>query len=263
LIVLSLLLLLRLEDSVSTTDADHGFSDQDISARVVLKAYRQMLLFLFSGASSVIAILVVLIFVPYALQTKQAPPIPIFMVVVMAGTVGAFFSSLQRLYDFKQLPQILYDKRLGSEYGSLFVYSLVPPLVGGIAAAVLYLIFAGGMLSGAFFPAFNCKQGDCADFATLLADYGPAQAVDYAKAILWGFLAGFAERMVPNLLNHFAHDADKDDDASERDRPGLDRSQGDRKTGAASRVMPVEKNAVDAGDGPAPTMAFLGQANQN
>jgi hypothetical protein len=193
-----------------------------------------MLVFLFLGASAFIVILVILIFVPYALQTKQGSPIPIFLVVVIAGTVGAFFSSLQRLYEFKQLPQILYDRQLGSEYGSLFVYSLIPAVVGGIAAAVLYLIFAGGMLSGALFPSFTCKQGDCADFSTLLFDYGPTQAVDYSKAILWGFVAGFAERTVPNLLSHFVQDVDNDDNASERDGQGQDDSGG--KTTAAARV---------------------------
>jgi hypothetical protein len=243
---------------VSTTDADNDLSGQDISARVVLKAYRQILLFLFLGTFAVIVILVVLIFVPYAAETKQAPPIPIFLVVVMAGTVGALFSSLQRLYDFKYPPQILYDERLGSDYGSLLVYSLVPPLVGGIAAAVLYLIFAGGMLAGAFFPIFACKQRECADFATLLTGYGPAQAVDYAKGILWRFLAGFAERIVPNLLNHFAQNADKDTDASEREGAGPDQSQGDRKTAAASRVIPPRENAVEAGGGLAPTTASRG-----
>ena len=110
-----------------------------------------MLVFLFLGASAVIAILVVLIFVPLPIKAEQGPAISIFLVVVIAGTIGAFFSSLQRLYDFKQLPQILYDKQLGSEYGTLFVYSLIPALVGGIAAAVLYLIFAGQMLSGGAF----------------------------------------------------------------------------------------------------------------
>jgi hypothetical protein len=247
---------------VSTTDADHDFPGQDNSARVVLKAYRQMLVFLFLGAFAVIAILVVLIFVPYAVQTKQGPPVPIFLVVVIAGTVGAFFSSLQRLYEFKQLPQILYDRQLGSEYGSLFVYSLIPALVGGIAAAMLYLIFAGGMLSGAFFPSFTCKQKDCADFSTLLVDYGPAQAVDYSKAILWGFVAGFAERMVPNLLNHFVQNADKDDNASERDGRGSTQGKGGGKTTPAARVTPAQEKPVDAGDSLAPTMASRGLANQ-
>jgi hypothetical protein len=215
-----------------------------------------MLLFLFLGASAAIVILIVLILAPYAAKNKQAPPISFFLVVLTASTVSVFFSSLQRLYDFKQLPQIRYDKRLGSRYDSLFVYSLVQQLVGAIVAAVLYLSFAGGMLSDAFVSAFACKQHEC-------ADYGPVLAVYYAKAILWGFLAGFAEHMVSNRLNRFAQDAGKDDGALERDRAGPDRSQGNRKTGAISRVALLWRMLLTARDGLAPATASRGLANQN
>ena len=47
---------------------------------------------------------------------------PIFLIVVLAGTMGAFFSALQRLYDFKELPRILYEKDLVDAYGTLFIY---------------------------------------------------------------------------------------------------------------------------------------------
>jgi hypothetical protein len=287
---------------VSAKDADRNFFGQTNSARVVLKAYRQMLVFQFLGASAVIAVLFCLVLVPYlifsasvsnpgpalssaasgslppaaakspdqppagqktdaqppsagsARPSDPAPAFSIFVVVVMAGAVGAFFSSLQRLYDFDGLPQILYDEQLGDEYLTLFVYSLIPPLIGGIAAAVLYLIFAGELLSvGTLFPKFGCKQpSSCVDFATLLAYWGPDQAIDYAKAIVWGFVAGFAERLVPTLLNSFAQKADGGDDA-----PGSDRS-----AGGPAGATPIEANAIQNGDRPTPAVASRGLANQ-
>jgi hypothetical protein len=75
---------------VSTIDADHGLSVQTHSAKVVLEAYRQILLFLFPDASTIVAILVVLIFLPYSIQNTAGQPIPIFIVVVMTGTISAF-----------------------------------------------------------------------------------------------------------------------------------------------------------------------------
>jgi hypothetical protein len=37
-----------------------------------------------------------------------------------------------------------------------------------------------------------------------MQSYGPAQASDYAKALLWGFVAGFSERLIPDALQTFA-----------------------------------------------------------
>jgi hypothetical protein len=189
--------------------------------RLILAAYRQMLLFLFLGALTVIAILLLFIFVPYmashagqvannpSAPAGNGPSIPILPIVVLAGTIGSFFSSLQRLYNFSEMPQILYDKHFDKKSSFLFIYSLVPALVGGISAVVLYLIFAAGLLSSGFFPAFKCKIDACTNLAAVYDWYGPTDASDYAKAILWGFIAGFAERLVPDLLSNFVQAAEK------------------------------------------------------
>lgn len=222
---------------------------------------------MFLGASAIIALLLFLILVPYiipisSLQKTSSEPIPIFLVVILAGTMGAFFSSLQRLYDFKELPQVLYNKDLGDEYGTLFVYSLIPVLVGGIAAAVIYLVFAGGLLSGSFFPAFNCNlKADCTHFSALLADYGPKEAPDYAKAILWGFIAGFAERLVPSLLGSFAHDASEQATKSHSEAVGAARPAGEGRTASASPVSAQQAESLGTSV-PSPNTASRGLANQ-
>jgi hypothetical protein len=207
--------------------------------RLVLKAYRQMLLCLFLGAMAVTGLLLLLIFVPYIHEhgnSQQADSVfsnSIFLVVILAGTMGAFFSSLQRLYDFKELPQVLYEKDFIDAYGTLFIYSLVPILVGGIAAAVIYLIFAGNLLSGSFFPSFGCSPGEhkCTSFGALLADYAPKDAPEFAKAIFWGFVAGFAERLVPGLLNGFVKSASE---ASAKSRGDAAKTPGTTDTNASS-----------------------------
>jgi hypothetical protein len=228
-----------------------GPSSSTDPTQVVIKAYRQMLSCLFLGATSVIAVLVILIFLPPINNN------PTFLVVVLAGTMGAFFSALQRLYDFKELPQILYEKDLVDAYGTLFIYSLVPVLVGGIAAAAIYLVFAGEFLSGSLFPTFSCSLDKCANFNTLISSYAPSQAADYAKAILWGFIAGFAERLVPNLLTGFAQDA-------ENAKARTAKAAADpAKTSSSSATGEPEIPAVTARvDGAGPTIASRGIANQ-
>jgi hypothetical protein len=204
------------------TGTSNSASDKSDANRLILATYRRMLLFLLLGVSTVIGILLVFIFVPYiqwvhGSRIGTSPSTSIFLIVVLAGIIGAFFSSLQRLYNFTDMPAILYDKHFEKESSFLFIYSLVPALVGGISAAVLYLIFAAVLLSGSFFPAFACNAtpavpadaSQCASLTALFDSYTPAAAADYAKAILWGFIAGFAERLVPDLLGNFVQAAEK------------------------------------------------------
>jgi hypothetical protein len=81
----------------------------------------------------------------------------------------------------------------GREYLRLFrklnlyvvAYSFVPPVVGMIAAVVLYLVFAAGLLEGGLFPAFACPATkNCTDYGGFVADWCPKDAAENAKAIV-------------------------------------------------------------------------------
>ena len=77
--------------------------------------------------------------------------------------------------------------------GHLLIYSLVPAVVGAISATVLYVIFAGTLVQGDLFPKFSCDLGGdqkCALFRTLMNNWHPSEAKDYAKALVWAFIAG-------------------------------------------------------------------------
>jgi hypothetical protein len=74
---------------------------------------------------------------------------------------------------------------------------------------VLYLAIAAGLIAGAAFQTFACiaPREACDGFAGFLS-YAPATAQDYAKAIVWGFIAGFAERFVPDALRRMSRRED-------------------------------------------------------
>lgn len=128
----------------------------------------------------------------------------ILPVVVLSGILGSFVSALKRIYSSSDIfPLKKHSIYLKKSNGYLIAYSSIPPLVGAICASVLYVIFASEIITGPFFPAFSCEigKGECGSFQSFLSSWSPVNPQDYAKAIVWGFIAGFSERFVPDILN--------------------------------------------------------------
>ena len=61
---------------------------------------------------------------------------------------------------------------------------------------------------GGMFPKLVCAEGQhCVDLPDFIEYWRPADAVSNAKAIIWGFIAGFSEQFVPDLLNRLGKEA--------------------------------------------------------
>ena len=134
--------------------------------------------------------------------------LPVVIVVILAGFAGGFVSSLTRVQQFKKFfPEEAYDELKNVSRFKVIVFSLIPPLVGGIAAIVLYGIFSAQMLSGNLFPNFEYYDINATkeNFIQTVSVWRPAEATDYIKSIVWGFIAGFSERFVPSILDGFAN----------------------------------------------------------
>jgi hypothetical protein len=182
----------------------------------ILAAYKQMLVALFVSTLLISAAAMAITLGFHYGQTPRRDP-PLMVILIFAGALGAFFSALIRLYNFADLPKALIEPGLGKlRSGYLMIYSLVPPVMGAIAATILYITFAAGLLQGVMFPEFECKVldvarkiSDCNTFGHTISDFGPKVATDYAKCLVWAFIAGFAERLVPDALQSFAAKASK------------------------------------------------------
>lgn len=168
----------------------------------MLNAYKLLLKFQFGGAMVLVGVLAVGLLFSYVIHEKWQTPI--LVLVTLSGVLGSYFSALTRLHGAGNLSADLITpvmQRLGGYY--LFMYSLVPPIVGGVAAVVLYVAFMGDFLgSGGLFPVMECKgQGKgCKQLVEVLNDFGPQAAKDYGKVLVWSFIAGFSERFVPDTL---------------------------------------------------------------
>ena len=77
---------------------------------------------------------------------------------------------------------------------------------GVIAACVIYLLFASGLLTGQLFPEFVPNSADGNAFLRLV-NQEPKTTADMAKLLLWAFISGFAERLVPDQLNRLVGQA--------------------------------------------------------
>jgi hypothetical protein len=135
----------------------------------------------------------------------------------MAGIMGGFVSIQQRL------------KKIGSDELALLSESwfqiLLIPIYGGIFSLVLYLLFLSGLLEGSLFPKFGMPPAgglantpspglDATNIRDFFQNTYPSSGQDLAKLIFWSFLAGFSERLVPQIITNIGAKATavKDDE---------------------------------------------------
>lgn len=141
----------------------------------------------------------------------------VLMVVAMAGALGGFVSALRRLYTFQRVFPSDFFTNWHRVNLYLVIYSLIPPLVGAIAASTLYVIFASGLVKGDMFPAFHLSDATRLpdDFNNFVNNWQPIEPADYAKAIVWAFIAGFSERFVPDILERLSNKQAEQNDNDE------------------------------------------------
>ena len=136
--------------------------------------------------------------------------------VACAGIIGGCVSMLQRIQSAPTEGDALFN--LAALTNGWIGLSL-SPLYGAIFASLLFILFAGGILKGTVFPTIEtagAKVEQTAPGATpaatpaptgvlkaedFLKNTGPKDGVSFALLMIWSFIAGFAERLVPDTLN--------------------------------------------------------------
>ncbi|MGB3472774.1 MAG: hypothetical protein WBA51_18305 [Erythrobacter sp.] len=118
-------------------------------------------------------------------------------VVFSTGIIGGFVSIQQRVKNIS-------DEELVLISGSWFQILLIP-IFGAIFALVLYCIFLTqiatlDMFPKMVFPEIPETGPDEAYIVKILQETYPASGQDLAKIVFWSFVAGFAERFVPQII---------------------------------------------------------------
>jgi hypothetical protein len=125
----------------------------------------------------------------YILQ--RAPLLATLFSVVLFGCLGAYLSVQRRLQESADGGDPVIGILGLHEFSSIQPFPLV---AGGLFAIVLYFIIAAGFMTGTLFP-------------DLLPGGVPAGIIQWAKLFIWAFLAGFAERLVPDTLDRLVNQA--------------------------------------------------------
>lgn len=126
---------------------------------------------------------------------------------IIAGVVGAYLSVLLRLGSLQWCPEFSVNyhqvDRLLWNMALTFCLALFE---GAVAAFVLYTVFAGKLLLGGLFPEFHALTTSASDAAVITRTL-PNAGTDLAKLVFWCILAGFSERLIPDLLTNFSESA--------------------------------------------------------
>lgn len=124
-------------------------------------------------------------------------------VVTLTGAVGGSVSMVRRLQAIRRNCDL---SSLGGTGIQLWTAGFASSVNGAIFSIVLYLIFLGGLISGALFPTFPEAAANATNNGAL-----PETPQALAKLLVFAFLAGFAERLVPDALDRLiksSEDAD-------------------------------------------------------
>jgi hypothetical protein len=126
--------------------------------------------------------------------------ISIAVLIVLTGALGALTSTLRRVQtmDLRGNPHLnMLDIARSSSV------AFTSAVLGAVFSVLLYLLFAGGLLKGALFPEIAVPESTG---ATTITEWDPVphNTLNYAKLLVWAFIAGFAERLVPDRLDQLS-----------------------------------------------------------
>ncbi len=147
--------------------------------------------------------------------------VPWTSLIFVSGTVGGVVNNFRRI---QKLPakRRRVSGAISDRLVTIQIY--VSPFVGGVFAIVLYGVFMSGLVQGSLFPEFKSGGEDFTTFKDFASQSMPSTNTDMAKAILWAFIAGFSEGLVPNFISKITKDAGQEDDSkappTKEDEPG-------------------------------------------
>lgn len=139
---------------------------------------------------------------------KEGDIVPLTLAIFLTGAGGGVISTYFRL---KNMAPVNMESN-----AILQVY--ITPIIAGLLGWICYAFFLTGMLKGHMFPEFK-GQGDAYQNILSVFNIMPLTSLDAAKALLWAFVAGFSEKLIPNILDKLAAQAEVSGSDQQHSKP--------------------------------------------
>lgn len=150
------------------------------------------------------ALLAVPLMLGMFMMYKDSTDMKLIVVIFLAGALGGITNTYLRLKDVPSVTPV-WDK-LSTANLVAIMQVWTTPLIAGLFGVLLYAIFASGLIKGGLFPEFNAKTPEYSNLANMFSNFTPKEQADAVKTIVWGYVAGFSERMIPNILDRMAQE---------------------------------------------------------
>jgi len=123
-----------------------------------------------------------------------------WLCVAYAGAIGGFISFQRRVQSLPSRGESLSE--IVELAGGTGMY--LSPITGAIFAVVLFMLFTSQILKGVLFPTIatiTATKDTGWAFKDFIEQTGAKTGSDFASLLIWSFIAGFAERFVPDTLD--------------------------------------------------------------
>ncbi|KAF3981590.1 MAG: hypothetical protein HFP81_02890 [Methylococcales symbiont of Hymedesmia sp. n. MRB-2018] len=126
------------------------------------------------------------------------------LLLFLSGALGGTISTYIRV---KSLPLMDDNKAITKVLAIVQIH--ITPIVAGVLGFFLYLLFASGIVTGALFPEFSGLEEPFETAQSMIDFVKTKTNLDGIKALVWAFIAGFSERMVPNILDKIVQESEE------------------------------------------------------
>jgi len=156
-------------------------------------------------------------------SAQRQRKITISLALTIVSTIGigfiAFLANLRSFSGGEQYPKVLFlvgaailgslvnqpfrdsEESSSNEPSLLILYLAWKSVVAIVFAIIVNLIFISGVVSGTLFPSFSATKEAYSNMIHWSISIDPQTNADMAKMLLWSFLAGFSEKLVPNMIS--------------------------------------------------------------